>query len=150
MQKDSRHSATTIMIDQEKRAADLSRRKNQMLLFGGATLATLASCRLTARGIASRRYLPQMFQANHMPPQSDMVKEAAMAVVFATTMALSSFSMVVFGVAWSQDVTSLKQFALKMKTKLGAQQIEDEIRNAPMTPETQELQDQLAGALKKD
>lgn len=79
-----------------------------------------------------------------------MVKEAAMAVVFATTMAVSSFSMVVFGVAWSQDVTSLKQFALKMKQKMGAQQIEDEIRNAPMTPETQELQDSLASALKKE
>lgn len=48
-------SVTTAMIDQEKRAADLKRRKNQMLLFGGATLATLASCRLTARGISSRR-----------------------------------------------------------------------------------------------
>lgn len=72
-----------------------------------------------------------------------------MAVVFATTMAVSSFSMVVFGVAWAQDVTSLKQFATKMKAKMGAQQIEDEIMNAPVTAETQELQDALSSAFKK-
>lgn len=89
-----------------------------------------------------------MFDANNKPPSFNFVKDAALAVTHASVLAVSSFAMCTIGVAWVNEMASIREFSIKMKQAFGAAAKEEEYLNLPEDPETaQILGDGLAKVL---
>lgn len=119
------------------------RRRKQMILFFGTTATTLLFARLAYRGVQSRRYIPQLFNANHIPPAFSFQRDAMLAVTHATCLATSGFAMAVTGVCWSWDVSNAKEFGFKLKRVLGGDVSEKRISETPFDEESLTVQDAI-------
>ncbi len=58
-------------------------------------------------------------------------------------MATSSFAMAIAGVSWTWDVSTVKEFTYKLKTKLGGDEKEKELSEAKLDEESLSLQDAI-------
>ncbi|ODV75950.1 uncharacterized protein CYBJADRAFT_165327 [Cyberlindnera jadinii NRRL Y-1542] len=119
------------------------RRRKQMMAFFGATATTLLFARLAYRGVQSRRYIPQLFNANHIPPAFSFQRDAILAVTHATCLATSGFAMAITGVCWTWDVSTPKEFGFKVKRLLGGDVNEQKLSEAPMDEESLTVQDAI-------
>lgn len=84
-----------------------------------------------------------MFNANHVPPPFSFHKDAIAAIAFSSVLATSSFAMAVTGVAWTWDVSTVKEFTYKLKKKLGGEEKEKEISQSKLDDESVTLQDAI-------
>lgn len=82
--------------------------------------------------------IPLLFDANNKPPSFNFVKDAALAVSHASILAVSSFAFVVTGVAWINEMSSLREFSIKMKHAFGAAAKEEVYLNMPEDTHTDE------------
>ncbi|AMD22643.1 HHL127Wp [Eremothecium sinecaudum] len=92
-----------------------ARRKQQMLRFAGATALTLICAKMAFRGIASRKYVPNMFQLNHKRPPFSHQGEALSSFGFGTGLAVGGFSMLVFGTCWIANISNFPEFTLRVQ-----------------------------------
>lgn len=67
------------------------------------------------------------------------MKDAALAVSHASVLAVSSFAFCVTGVAWINEMSSIKEFSIKMKNAFGAAAKEEVYLNLPEDPEEAEI-----------
>jgi hypothetical protein len=92
--------------------------------------------------------IPKTFDANHRPPEFNMVRDGLQAVMKSSLLSTSSFAMGVTGTMWLMDVGSLKEFAIMMKQKLGGAEVEKRVAQMPMDDETKAVEKALTDALK--
>lgn len=94
--------------------------------------------------------MPLLFDSNNNPPSFSLVRDAATAVVIASTLAVSTVSFATFGVAWLTGASTIRDFSITMKKVWGAAKKEEEYLNAPVDRETEEfgrgIQNFLGGA----
>ncbi|ODQ62959.1 hypothetical protein WICANDRAFT_25621 [Wickerhamomyces anomalus NRRL Y-366-8] len=119
------------------------RRRKQMIFFFATTAVTLVSSRLAYRGVQTRRYVPGLFNANHVPPPFSFHRDAISAIAYSSVLATSSFAMAIAGVSWTWDVSTVKEFTYKLKTKLGGDEKEKELSEAKLDEESLSLQDAI-------
>jgi hypothetical protein len=87
--------------------------------------------------------IPQLFNANHIPPQFSFQRDAIFAVTHASLLATSSFAMAITGVWWSWDVSNIKEFGFKIKRVLGGDSNEQMISDIPLDEESAAVQDAI-------
>lgn len=119
------------------------RRRNQMIFFFSTTAITLLASRVAYRGVQTRKYIPQLFQANHIPPAFSFQRDAVLAVTHASVLATSSFAMLISGICWSWDVYSIKEFGYKLKVLLGGDKNEKMLSDLPLDDESASVQDAI-------
>lgn len=124
------------------------RRFYQMATFYGFTIATYIASKIAYRGIIARRYNPNFYQHNHVPPKFSFHKDAMGAVTHATLLSTCSMGMAISGAFWYYDISNIKEFTFRMKAFLGGEEAERELRNMPEDPETKELTDSLDALLR--
>ncbi|CCH45192.1 putative membrane protein [Wickerhamomyces ciferrii] len=125
----------------EKHEQFRQRRRTQMMYFFGATAATLVFSRLAYRGVQA--HVPGLFNSNHVPPPFSFQQDAISAIALSTVLSVSSFSMGVTGVAWTWDVSNVKEFTYKLKQKLGGVESEKQISETKLDDESVTLQDAI-------
>lgn len=123
------------------------RRRTQMIRFFTAAGVSLVCSRVVFRGIQSRRYIPNLFQANHLPPSFSKKQEAITAIGYATLLATSSFSMFIFGGAWVWDITNVQDFGVRLKTWLGGAENQAKISSMKVDEDSQQLESDLSNLL---
>ncbi|CDK25509.1 unnamed protein product [Kuraishia capsulata CBS 1993] len=99
------------------------RRFRQMSLFYGCALATFICSKVAYRGVISRRYLPNFYQHNHVPPSFSFYRDALSAVTHGSLLAVSTFSMIITGSLWYFDISNAREFSFKLRNLLGGEQI---------------------------
>ncbi|KAH3675587.1 hypothetical protein WICMUC_002676 [Wickerhamomyces mucosus] len=119
------------------------RRRNQMIFFFGATAVTLLASRIAYRGVQTRKYIPSLFNANHIPPPFSFQRDAVLAVTHASILATSSFAMLISGICWSWDIYSIKEFGYKVKVLLGGDKNEKKLSDIPLDEESASVQDAI-------
>ncbi|KAH3680594.1 hypothetical protein WICPIJ_008214 [Wickerhamomyces pijperi] len=129
------------LVDYNKQYKE--RRRNQMIFFFGTTAITLLASRVAYRGVQTRKYIPQLFQANHIPPAFSFQRDAVLAVTHASVLATSSFAMLISGICWSWDVYSIKEFGYKLKVLLGGEKNEQMLSDMPLDEESASVQDAI-------
>ncbi|CAM9016970.1 unnamed protein product [Wickerhamomyces anomalus] len=108
-----------------------------MIFFFATTAVTLVSSRLAYRDV------PGLFNANHVPPPFSFHRDAISAIAYSSVLATSSFAMAIAGVSWTWDVSTVKEFTYKLKTKLGGDEKEKELSEAKLDEESLSLQDAI-------
>lgn len=126
------------------------RRFYQMATFYGFTIATYIASKIAYRGIIRRRYNPNFYQHNHVPPKFNFYHDAMGAVTHATLLATTSMGMLISGGFWFYDISNLKEFTYKMKMFLGGDEAERELKNMPEDEESKELSKTLKSLLNND
>ncbi|GMM33089.1 Aim11 protein [Saccharomycopsis crataegensis] len=123
------------------------RRRTQMIKFYAATFTTLICSRLVFRGVQSRKYIPTLFQANHIQPSYSKRQEAMAAIGYASLLSTSAFGMFIFGTAWVMDISSAKDFGQRMKKFLGGQENQEKIKGMKTDEDTLKVQEGLSSLL---
>ena len=121
------------------------RRRRQMFFFYGAAVATYFSAHFVFRGIQSRRYIPNLFNANHRPLPTSPHSDAMAAVAYSSVLTTSTMASLLFGAGWVFDISSIKEFGKKMENLFGGEQIE----NGASTIENDKVVDQATKNLEK-
>lgn len=119
------------------------RRRKQMIRFYAATFATLVSSRLVFRGVQTRKYIPTLFQANHIPPPFSKKQEALAAIGYGTLLSTTAFSMFIFGAAWVGDISSIKEFGRKMGDFFGGTENQKKVLAMGEDEESLKVQQEL-------
>lgn len=88
-----------------------------------------------------------MFDANHRPPNFNMMKDAVQAVSNASVLSVSTFAFSLATVSWISDVATLQEFGTMMKSALGGAQKEKELREMPIAQDVAEMEGSLNDAL---
>ncbi|CDO95010.1 unnamed protein product [Kluyveromyces dobzhanskii CBS 2104] len=116
-----------------------------MIRFFGVTALTLVSARLAFRGVASRKYIPSMFQLNHKPPPFSHKGEVVNALGYGTALSTGGFAMLGFGLCWIWDVSTLKELGNKLKQLMGDGSEKDKLipSNMELDKDTQKVADAL-------
>lgn len=107
---------------------------------------------LVFRDELSHRFLtivvPKLFEANHRPPEFNMVKDALHAVGQATVLSISSFAFLVSGTLWVMNIQDTKHFSQTMIKMLGGEKRREELLNMPVAPEVKEIENDLNSLFK--
>lgn len=111
----------------------------QMLAFIGLGAISVTTALMGRRSVLSRQFTPHLFDSNNKPPSFNLVKDAAVAVAIASTMAVSTFAFTLTGFSWLAGIGSLKEFSLKAKSLMGGLEKEAVYLNAPEDPELEKL-----------
>ncbi|GME89493.1 unnamed protein product [[Candida] boidinii] len=134
-------------VDPERRSEAVSkyneRRFYQAALFYGCTVVTYIASKIAYRGVVRRRYVPNFYQHNHVPPKFSFYRDALSAVTHASLLAVSSMSMFVTGSLWYCDISSASEFSYKMKKFLGGAEAEAKLSEVPVDQETLDVQNAL-------
>lgn len=123
------------------------RRFYQMATFYGFTLATYIASKVAYRGVIKRRYNPNFYQHNHVPPKFSFYKDAMAAVSNATFLATSSLCMIGSGAFWYFDISGLKEFTCRMKILLGGDEAERTLKAMPEDEEIVQITESLDSIL---
>lgn len=126
------------------------RRFYQMATFYSFTLATYIASKIAYRGVINRRYNPNFYQHNHVPPKFSFYKDAMVAVTHATLLATTSMGMITSGAFWYCDISDLKEFTTRMKIFLGGYEAEKVLKAMPEDEETKQITDSLDSILNGD
>ncbi|QEU61363.1 Aim11 [Kluyveromyces lactis] len=117
--------------------------------FFGVTALTLISARLAFKGVASRKYIPTMFQLNHKPPPFSYKGEVVNALAYGTALSTGGFAMLGFGLCWIWDVSTLKELGNKLRELMGDSSDKDKLvsTNMDLDEDTQKVADALEAML---
>ncbi|GMM28021.1 Aim11 protein [Martiniozyma asiatica (nom. inval.)] len=126
------------------------RRFYQMATFYSLTIATYIASKIAYRGIIARRYTPNFYQHNHVPPKFSFYKDAMSAVTHASLLSVTSMGMATTGAFWYFDISNMKEFTSRMKVWLGGDEAERELRNMPEDETTKEITESLDSILRGD
>ncbi|ODV95475.1 hypothetical protein PACTADRAFT_50191 [Pachysolen tannophilus NRRL Y-2460] len=119
------------------------RRFKQMALFYGCTVATFLCSKISHRGVISRRYVPNYYQHNHVPPPFSFYRDALTAVTLSTLLAISTTSMFVTGSFWYLDISNFKEFSFRLKKYLGGEEKETELMKLPLDKDSESIQNSI-------
>ncbi|ODV82550.1 hypothetical protein CANARDRAFT_125914 [[Candida] arabinofermentans NRRL YB-2248] len=126
------------------------RRFYQAAIFYSFTIVTYVASKIAYRGIIRRRYLPNFYQHNHVPPKFSFYKDALSAVTHASLLATSSLAMFTTGAFWYFDISSVSEFGIRMKRYMGGAEAEEELSKMPIDQETLDLQNMLTDLISGD
>ncbi|KAI3406475.1 AIM11 [Candida oxycetoniae] len=122
----------------------IQRRKIQMARFFTFSALAIFTTRFIHKQTIIRQYVPTLFQQNHQPPTSYNFTTDAAVAVGAGTLACGTISgMMIFGLAWILDVSSLKEFGYRMKELMGGDVKERELSEMSIDEDVRSLQDGL-------
>jgi hypothetical protein len=123
------------------------RRFHQMATFYGCTIAAYIASKIAYRGVIKRRYNPNFYQHNHVPPKFNFYKDAMAAVTHSTLLATSMMAMIGSGAFWYCDISTIKEFTSRMKVFLGGDEAERALKAMPEDEETKQITDSLDSLL---
>lgn len=126
------------------------RRFYQMATFYGFTVATYIASKLAYRGIIKRRYSPNFYQHNHVPPKFNFQTEALSALVHATLLSTTAMGMAISGGFWYFDISTSKEFSARMKAYLGGEEAEKKLREMPENEDARKIINSLESMLNGD
>lgn len=80
-------------------------------------LMAIGAALVARKSVAARRYVPNLFNPNHIPPKINFVRDGVRAVADASLLSTSAFGFMVASYAWIHDLSSLKEFGDYMRQK---------------------------------
>ncbi|GMM52587.1 hypothetical protein DASB73_035500 [Starmerella bacillaris] len=112
------------------------------LVAGALTISAASVCK---RSIASRKFVPQLFNSNILPPPFNPIREASRAVNYATLLAGSFFAFTMSTMFLSNGVGTFSELGHVLTKKYSR----TDYSSLPQDQESQEVEDKLTSLLNR-